>query len=342
MRNLIVAASVAAACLTSVTAFAADETTKVSGKAFIDFTNIDKSTNGTKVDGSGFGVDVTRFYVGIDHNFDDIWSANVTTDFQYASAISATEVYIKKAYVQAKLDDAFVLRVGSSDLPWIPFVEDLYGFRYFEKVMTDRTGFGTSSDWGIHASGKFADGMVNYAVSAVNGKGYKDPSRSKTMDLESRLSIVPVKGLTVGVGYRTGKLGAETQTNSAENTASRADAVVAYVNSKFRIGAEYFTAKNYSAALVQSATTTDKADGTSVWGSVNFTNMVGAFARYEEVKPNKTTNTFAKNKYATIGVNVIPRKNIDLAFAYKQTKLETSNTSSTKTNEIGIWSQVKF
>lgn len=341
MRNMLVAAAVAASCLVSVSAFAAEET-KVTGKAFIDFTNIDKSTNGVKVDGSGFGVDVTRFYVAIDHNFDDMWSANVTTDFQYASAISATEVYIKKAYVQAKLNDAFVVRVGSSDLPWVPFVEGLYGYRYFEKVMTDRTSFGTSADWGVHASGKFADGIVNYAVSAVNGKGYKDPSRSKTMDLESRLSIVPVKGLTIGVGYRTGKLGAETETNPAENTASRTDAIVAYVNGKFRVGAEYFTAKNYSATLVQSTTTTDKADGSSVWASVNFTNTVGAFARYEDVKTNKTTNTAAENKFASLGVSFTPRKNIDLSLAYKQTKVDASATSSTKTNEIGVWSQVAF
>jgi hypothetical protein len=341
MRNLIVAVSVAAACLASMSANAAEET-KVSGKAFIDFTNIDKSTNGVKADGSGFGVDITRFYVGIDHAFDDMWSANITTDLQYASAISATEVYIKKAYVQAKVSDAFVLRLGSADLPWVPFVDGLYGYRYFEKVMTDRTGFGTSADWGLHASGKFADGMVNYAVSAVNGKGYKDPSRSKTMDLESRISVVPVKGLTIGVGFRSGKLGAETETNPAENTASRTDAVVAYVNDKFRVGAEYFTAKNYSAALVQSPTTTDKADGTSVWGSVSFTNMVAGFARYEDVKPNKTTNTFAENKYTTLGVSFTPRKNIDLAVAYKQTKADASATSSTKTNEIGVWSQVNF
>jgi hypothetical protein len=341
MRNVIVAASVAAACLTSVSAFAADETTKVSGKAFIDFTNIDKSTDGTKVNGSGFGVDVTRFYVAIDHAFGDMWSANVTTDFQYSSAVSATEVYIKKAYVQAVFDDAFVLRVGATDLPWVPFVEGLYGYRYFEKVMTDRTGFGTSSDWGLHASGKFASGMVNYAVAIVNGNGYKNPTRSKTMDIETRVSFVPVKGLTVGVGFRSGKLGQETETNPAEQTATRTDAVVAYGNDKFHVGAEYFTARNYSNALVQS-TISDKADGSSIWGSVNFTKMVVGFVRYEDLKTSKDLNPVAENKFSTVGVAVTPRKNVDLAFAYKQTKVDASATSSTKTNEIGVWSQIAF
>ncbi|MGD9843384.1 MAG: porin, partial [Steroidobacteraceae bacterium] len=256
MRNLIVAAAVAAACMTSVSAFAADETTKVSGKAFIDFTN--KSTDGN-VATDGYGVDVTRFYVDIKHTFNDVWAADVTTDFQYSSAVSATEVFIKKAYLQGTFSDAFTLRVGSADMPWVPFVEDLYGFRYFEKVMIDRTGYGTSSDWGVHAFGKAADGMFSYAVSAVNGNGYKNPTRSKSMDFEGRISLVPIKGLTIGAGFRSGKLGQDNETVTANlNTNSRFDAVVAYATDKFRIGAEYFDSKNGKSSEVIAATETQE------------------------------------------------------------------------------------
>ncbi len=46
-----------------------------------------------------------------------------TTDFQYVGNDGVTNVYIKKAYVQAKLSDALVFRAGSADLPWVPFVE---------------------------------------------------------------------------------------------------------------------------------------------------------------------------------------------------------------------------
>jgi len=55
---------------------------------------------------SGTGIDVKVFYVGVSHKFDDIWSVNVTTDFNYVSNDSETQVFIKKAYLQATLSDS--------------------------------------------------------------------------------------------------------------------------------------------------------------------------------------------------------------------------------------------
>ena len=90
--------------------------TKLSGRLYYDLTNINDSSKGVKTDKSGFAFDIKRFYLGVDHKFNDQWSMNLTTDFQYSSAISSTEVYLKKAYIQYKLSDAFVLRAGAADL----------------------------------------------------------------------------------------------------------------------------------------------------------------------------------------------------------------------------------
>ena len=65
-------------------------------------------------------------------------------------------MFIRKAFVQAKVSDAFVARLGAADMPWIPFVEDLCGYRYLEQTLIDRLKFGTSADWGVHANGKGA------------------------------------------------------------------------------------------------------------------------------------------------------------------------------------------
>ena len=143
--------------------------TKLSGRLYYDLTNINDSNKGVKTDKSGFAFDIKRFYLGVDHKFNDQWSMNLTTDFQYSSAISSTEVYLKKAYIQYKLSDAFVLRAGAADLPWVPFVENYYGLRYIENTLTDRLKYGTSTDWGVHAGGKLAGGAVEYAVAALNG-----------------------------------------------------------------------------------------------------------------------------------------------------------------------------
>jgi opacity protein-like surface antigen len=363
MRNTLLRTAITLVCATAAaTAFADDksaETTTISGKGFIDFTNVKQDSNGVNTDASGTGIDVKRFYIGVDHKFDDMWSANVTTDFNYAGKTTETQetqVFIKKAYLQAKFDDAFVLRVGSADLPWIPFVENLYGYRYLEQVIVDYTKFGTSADWGLHAFGKFADGKVNYAVSLINGAGYKNPTRTKSVDIEGRLSVEPVKGLTFAAGFYNGKLGQETESNPAENTAQRFDLLAAYVAGPFRTGVEYFQAKNWK--LVQTAVTpvpTDTTDGYSGWFAYSFTPEFGAFVRYDRAKLSKDLAPNLENKYFNLGLTYKPRKNVDLSFAYKQDKVANGSaslangtiggingTTDGKFSEVGIWAQVVF
>src|SRR5262245_52830734 len=108
----------------AATAASADESTTVGGKMFVDVTNYDLRNDGVDSAANGFGLDVKRFYLSVTHNFDDVWSVNITSDFNYVSNDSETQIYVKKGYVQAKLSDAFVARAGSADLPWVPFVED--------------------------------------------------------------------------------------------------------------------------------------------------------------------------------------------------------------------------
>jgi hypothetical protein len=332
-----------------------DGKTTVSGVGFMDLTNIEQKSNGTKVSPTGTGIDVKRFYLGVNHDFDPIWSANLTTDFNYITAESQTQVYVKKAYVQAKLSDAAVIRVGSADMPWIPYVEGMYGYRYVENTLIDRYKFGTSADWGVHAGGKLADGMVNYAVSAVNGAGYKNPSRSKTMDFEGRIGFEPIKGLNLGAGFYNGELGQESQGTSTR-TARRWNAVAAYVNPLYRVGAEYFTADNWNNSnnnAVLTANSSDKADGYSVWGSVNPMEKVSLFTRFDSAKPNKDTAPTLKDTYYNLGTSYQLRKNVDVALAYKHEKVENGSVTTASSgkiggttdgtyNEIGLWSQVKF
>lgn len=333
------------------------ETTTIGGKAFIDLTNVDQKNNDVKQSSNGFGADVKRFYLSATHDFSDIWSANITTDFQYASAISATELYVKKAYLQAKLSDAFWVRAGSSDLPWVPMDEDQYGYRYVENVLVDRLKFGTSADWGVHVGGKLADGKFNYAVSVINGGGYKNPSRSKAMDVEARVGFVPVKGLTLALGAYSGKLGKDVETGTSTpatlHTASRVAALVAYKADNFRVGGEYFTADNWNNVT---AVATDKADGFSVWGSFDFTKQLAAFARFDSAKTSKDVNPDLKDTYFNLGLAYKPRKNVDLSFVVKNEKAENGSIKTSlgtgtltggtagdgKITEVGVWAQVAF
>lgn len=345
-------ALVAGASLIACGAAMADEgATTVGGKAFIDFTNIDQTSDGTKQAASGTGADVKRFYLSVTHDFDKTWSANATTDFNYTSTTGETQLFIKKAYVQAKLSDAFVARLGSADLPWIPFVEDLYGYRYVENVLIDRLKFGTSADWGVHAGGKLLDGQFSYAASAVNGNGYKNPTRSQSLDVEGRVAYVPVTGLTVAVGFHSGKEGKDIANTATpvRHTADRFDALIAYVNADLRLGAEYFTATDWNQVT---ATPTDKSDGYSVWASYNFQPNFAVFARGDQAKPKKDLSPDLKDTYFNVGLSYTPVKKVDVALVYKHDKMQngsfgTSNgtiggVNEGKFDEIGIWAQVAF
>jgi hypothetical protein len=331
-------------------AHAAAESTTVGGKIFADFTNLKLENDGTNAAATGTGVDVKRFYLGATHTFDDVWSVNVTTDFNYVANDGQTQVYVKKAYVQAKLSDALVGRIGSADLPWVPFVEDLYGFRFVENTLIDRLKFGTSADWGLHAGGKLGDGFANYAVSVVNGAGYKNPTRSKSLDYEARVGIVPVAGLTLAIGGYDGKLGKDLQGATTFHSAQRFDAVAGYVNANLRVGAEAFQARDWNQVATVA---TDKADGYSVWASYNVTPTWGVFARGDWAKPSKDLKPSLKDEYFNAGAVAHVRKNVDLAFAWKHEKVTGNGVVSTgngaigatrdgKYDEVGLWAQASF
>ena len=231
--------------------------TSVSGRVYYDITNIDQKIDGVKLPGSPNGVnfDIKRFYLTVDHKFNDTFSAQVTTDFNYDSGpAGATQLYIKKAFLQAKLAPALTVRLGAADLPWVPFVEDVYGLRYVEFELADKTKFGTSADWGVHALGTLPMGMVkiNYAFAAVNGMGYKKPgflggvNRSKDMDFEGRVSA-NVGDFVAAVGGYDGKLGKDVQGTTTYNTAQRIDALLAYQGKRFRVGGARVTSFQFLA-----------------------------------------------------------------------------------------------
>jgi hypothetical protein len=325
----------------------AESTTKISGRIYADMTSISEKADGVKTKKDGFGFDVKRFYLGVDHGFDDMFHVAVTTDFTYSSATGLTDVYIKKAYGEAKISKALNVRVGSTDLPWVPFVEGLWGYRYVENVLADRMKFGTSADWGLHVKGQV--GILSYAAAVVNGGGYKHLQRSKGVDFEGRVSVEPIKGLVAGVGGYTGKLNKDVTGTATFHTATRLDAVIDYKTDFFNVGAEYMNAKNWNQVT---SVATDKAEGFSFWGAVHPMMNVAVFGRYDTTKPSKTLAPTLKNDYFNVGVEYTFTKTVNVALVYKneQTKngsWKTSNLSGGSTiknkyDEIGIWTQFKF
>lgn len=322
--------------------------TSISGKMYVDFTHVSQRNSDTgNTDKSGTGLDVKRFYLGIEHNFNDTWSANLTTDFNYVSNDGQTNLLVKKAYLQGKFDQALVFRAGSADMPWVGFVENYYGFRYVENTITDRLKYANSADWGLHLGGDIGAGKsLNYAVSVVNGNGYKDPSRGKGVDVEGRVGFMPFEDMVIAVGGYSGHRGEETQSINALHTAQRGDVLVAYAGKAFRLGGEYFTAKNWNNVL---SPLTDKADGYSFWGSVNLADDLAVFARYDYATLSRHLDPKAVDVYYNVGLEYQVSRGFKLAAVYKHEKGERSvplpfapHVQNVKTDEAGLFGEVKF
>lgn len=310
--------------------------TKIGGTAFIDFTNIDQTKNGQKTDLSGTGLDVKRFYLSIDHKFTDIWSANLTTDFNYTSATGETQLFVKKAYLQGSFDPMATLRVGSAGLPWTSLAEDFYGYRFVEDTLVPRAKFGQTADWGLHVLGD--NGVFNYQASVINGGGYKNPTRSDSVDFEGRVGVQPVKGLMFAVGGYSGDLGKDTSSTPALHTAHRYDALAAYSADGLRLGAEWFKASNWNNV---NTAITDSADGWSLWGSYDFP-LASLFGRYDSVSPSKDVDPSLKDTYYNLGVAFPVTKGVRVAVAYKNERLRDDGSTDTRTREIGAWGEVKW
>lgn len=298
--------------------------TKISGRMYFNTSYVEHEVNGSKVGNTdnGGGFAIKRFYLGVDHKFNDVFSANLTTDVSVISGVGET-LYIKKAYLQAKIDPALVVRVGATDMPWIPYAEGIYGYRHIEQTVSDRTKFGTSSDWGVHVMGDLVGGHVSYQVSAVDGGGYRDPHFTKTIDLEGRLSA-EYKGFNAAIGGYTGKLGKDIQGAAGTETYNRLNALLAYKGKvqgmPFTVGGEYFYAENkaFNSTAPLATGLSDKADGYSVFASVGFMPQWSAFGRYDWVKPTEGTNYGLKDDYFNVGVQWSPAKIVDLALVYKR------------------------
>jgi hypothetical protein len=334
--------------------------TTIGGRAFFNVSNIHQTSTdllGVKTDNAqnGTQTELKRFYLIVDHKFNDVFSADLTTDFRYnANGVSKdTSLFVKKAYLQARLSPAFFVRVGAAELAWAPFVESLYGYRFVENTLIDRTRFGTTTDWGVHIGGTFGNGLVSYAASAINGAGFKTLSRSSdTIDLEGRISVSPIKSVTLGIGGYTGKLGksaANQPSSAAPHTATRLNAAAAYIDKRIRLGIEYFTASNWNNVT---SLARDKSNGWSGFGSFAFTPKVGVFGRYDRVKPSTTLNPQMRDDYFNVGVDFKPITPLDLALVYKHERtrkglLSTSNgviggLERGDYDEVGLFGQFAF
>ena len=358
--------------------------TKVGGTIFADVSNISNKNAAGKTAQSGTDYDIKRTYLTVEHRFNDTYSFNFTSDLTFdsnttspsgaaaptnneaggantASGVKATQLFVKYAYLQGHFSDAFNVRLGSAQLPWIPFVESINGYRYVEQMLIDRTKFGTTTDWGVHVYGNLFDHIIGYQLSVFDGEGFKQPSlgvvnRTDAVDVEGRVNAT-YKGFTVAVGGYDGKLGKDVENVATYNTAQRFDALAAYTNSHIRLGAEYFWARYWNDVTQATPGKTNVSDGYSLFGSYNFTHKLALFGRYDWVKPKADTAPSFHDNFFDVGLSYKPIDPLDFALVYKRDTVDNGSFSTADGvigvptgatvgrgtyDEIGLFTQVKF
>jgi hypothetical protein len=289
--------------------------------------NEDEAT-GAESNDSGVGVDVKRTYFTFTHQFDKTWSAVFQSDIGDQGA-RRYDVFVKKAYIEAKAGPLAIFRLGAADTPWIPYVESIYGLRYIEQTLTDHLSFGSSGEWGLHATG--GNPTWGYAFTIGNGRGFSNPSRSKTVDYEGRLSFSPIKGLNLAVGGYSGKRGLDTDTVPARHTATRGNVLIAYGNDRFKVGGEFFQAKNWNNVTT---VVTDKSDGFSGWAQFTLNSKHGLLGRYDHAEPSKDLNPDLEFDYYNAGWQWSVNKAFAASLVYKQAEV-AGGTLSTGNGTIG-------
>lgn len=339
--------------------------TTFSGLAYLDATqtsstqyDYSKQPVSSRVDPNGLGVDVTRFYLGVYHVFDDTWSAKLLPFYTTTAAPGSAPWFIKEAYLQGRFNDWAALRLGSAPEPWTAYVEPLYGYRFVEQTFTERVGIANTADVGAHLAGK--NELFNYDVALVNGGGYKNPQRTKVADEEARLGFTPTAALTFALGFYRGKLGQDTQAAElaadnnpvakggplAHNTAMRIDVLAAWKADGLTLGGEYVHARNFSNSLIFS-NSPDTEAGYSLFGSYDFTPVYSVFARYDEYRPNDDTHSTVQEKYWNAGFAWKTGGNLSWALAYKSDETEDNlrrlrDDSRLSSGQFGLWAMLKF
>lgn len=335
---------------------------KLSAKFFVNGTKSKTTGDGTvagnnNIQSDSIGIALDRAYLTALYTFNDTWSMKLTSDATLESKAGLgkrTNVFIKHAFLRGNFSDKIAVDAGVIGTSWIGYNDKLYKHRYVQKSFTDEYKMDSSADAGISVHGTLADGLFKYHIAEVNGGGYGNISKSKGIDLDSRVGIYPVEGLTIDVQFRDGYKGSKTwdkatQANFAGTKHQLIQTMVTYgMGNTFRIGSNYIYEKSDRKADTVHAVTqqTTKSTGYNIWGWVNFNSTIGAFGRYDSLKLKRDAATLRPKTTRFVGgLEVTAHKNVKLALVADISKTDDSGFvagATVNTTKFGLYSQVAF
>ncbi|MGM0630959.1 MAG: hypothetical protein ACQESI_07310 [Pseudomonadota bacterium] len=308
--------------------------TRLSSQLFINASNIQQQNLDSEIE--GWELDLKRFYLDVNHKFNDKWSAVVTTDVQWRRQSDPTDVWFRHAYVQSKLPNGQLLQLGVAPLPWIDYIARKVGYRYVDPSLTPMNQFAGPTDLGVHYTNK--NDNVSYAVSVVTGGGFKKPRVGDSVDVEAYAAWHAAPGLDIAIG---GYRGARTQDKGDApkiNTAERFNASINYQIKKMRLGIEYVHNNNWAQVA---SPVEDAKSGWGSWASYRYAPKHSVFVRYDTTKPSRRLNPDYEKDYVQIGWDWKVALYVTVALVAKQVE-ESSKEFERESYEFGLWSMWNF
>ncbi len=234
-----------------------------SGKpVFLVYTNLHSTFNKA---GSSPAFEVTRFYLGYEHNFSKSLSGRGVLDvgdpgiggFQMSA-------FVKNAFLQYR-EDKFAVRSGMISSDAVVFIEKQWGYRYLLKTFQDEYGFNPSADLGAaieYTPAKF----ISVDASVLNGEGYKRLQSDSVLKYSAGITVKPFTGFQFRV---------YTDFMRKDHLQNTVLVFAGYSNENFRLGLEYNLQKNSRMVANQDYS------GFSAYGSLKISDKFSVLARYD-------------------------------------------------------------
>jgi hypothetical protein len=202
------------------------------------------------------------------------------------------------------------------------------------------------------------DAKLSYAVSVINGAGYKKPgfiaetNRSEGLDVEGRVSVT-YKGFVGAIGGYDGMLGSDFNDVVTFHNAERFDALAAWSNPFIKVGGEYMWAHADVNAAQITTLNADTSEGYEFFGNLNVAPKWMLFGRYDWLRPRENTQPHLLNTYVNIGIQYEPVKIVDFALVYKHDVIDhgsfadqnfatAAGNNHAVYDEVGIWGQFRW
>lgn len=304
------------------------ETFKPNGKPVI---RIFSNVNSTFSDGdSQTSFDLTRVYLGYEHNFSENFTGTVVYDVgNPGTGKFELTGFVKNAYLGYE-KDKLSIDFGMISTTQFKVQEGFWGYRYMEKSFQDAYEFASSADLGTSITYEFCKAFsADFAI--YNGEGYKKLQSDKYLKPTLGFSISPAKQLLIRGMFDTMGKDITQQTYAG---------FLGYKTGNLSLAAEYNYQKNNK--MIDG----NNFYGTSFYGTYKAAKQIKVFARYDDLKSdtpaNKTVNwNLAKDGTLFItGFEYTPVSGIKLTPNYRGWSPADGNKAFTSTLMINC--EVKF